>query len=451
MPDSQFRVWSLFLAQVIAIAGVLHWNGRFEPTPQFDTASYRDYSMESVAAALNDKRTFVYPCVLRFFQEAEGSERLIPWFQYAFAAASTGFFMAALLRCGFSSWMAFAAASPILASHMVLEYSSLLTPDLLAQSLAVVVVALWMIAVHTGWNARAYAGLSVSVFLAYQTKPSYLFLLAFVPIGGWVARWWLTPNYRDAWLVALRLALTSLVPFIAWCAMRWFVVGHFGLVSFGGYNIIGIAGQLLEKETLSKLDSDVRPLAEEILKRREREKNWPVQRNYDSIESQFNKTVWDIAVPTASGLNDANSRLMNLQMAKLSGQVLMSDPRAYATWLVWAAKRAVRASVEMALRNPVVMVAIPLMLAAFAIRWRRQKRGVELAEPTNDDGEFQLMVWTALGFALCKMGLVILVEPPIDRYCAPATVFLPSILVMLACRMVSRTVVKTVPWARTTS
>lgn len=435
MPDSQFRVWYLFLTQVIAIAGILHWFGKFEATSQFDTASYRDYSVENLTDALNDTRTFVYPCVLLLFRESDGSERLIPWFQYACSAASTGFFMAVLLRCKWNSWMALAAASPILVSPMVLDYCGVLTPDLLAQSLAVAVVSLWIVAVHAGWSPWAYFGLTVSIFLTYQTKPSYLFLLAFVPIGGWIARWWLTPAKRDAWRVALRLSLVTLCPFFAWCAMRWFVVGHFGLVSFGGYNIIGIAGQLLEKEQLSQINSDVRPLAENLLKRRAAQKYWPQSRDYESMEAHFNQTVWELAVPAASELYNADSRLMNFYMSTLSGQVFLSAPKSYLMWVFWAGKRAVRASLELTLRNPISIFAFPLMLWAFATRWRRQSLGAELTVTSEYDAEFQMMVWTALGYAICKLGLVILVEPPIDRYCAPATVFLPSVVAMIACRM----------------
>ncbi len=394
--------------------------------------------MESIAAALNDKRTFVYPSVLRFFQVTDGSERLIPWFQYAFSATSAACFMAALLRSQWNSWMALAATSPLLASDMVTSYCGTLTPDLLAQSLALLTVSFWISAVHRGWHAWSYAGLAASLFLTYQTKPSYLFLLAFVPVGGWIARWWLTPNNRDAHWVALRLLAASFVPFLAWCALRWFVVGHFGLVSFGGYNIIGIAGQLLDRETVSLLDNEVRPLAEKILQSREAEKSWPSQRDYDSMESHFNKTVWEIAVPAASELYNADSRVMNLQMANLSSQIVLAHPRAYATWLVWAAKRAIRSSIEITLRNPVSMLAMPVMLVAFAVRWRRNVLALKLSEPPPDSAAFQLIVWTALGYALCKIGLVILVEPPIDRYCAPATVFCPSLLAMVACRMVRR-------------
>jgi hypothetical protein len=439
MPESQFRVWYLFLAQVIAIAGILQWNGKFEPTPQFDTASYRDYAMDSVEAALNDKRTFVYPCVLRFFQTVDGSDRLIPWFQFTCSAAAIGFLMAVLLACKWNCWMALAAVSPILASQMVLDYSGLLTPDLLAQSLAIGVVSLWIFAVHSGRNACAYAGLALAVFLTYQTKPSYLFLLAFVPIGGFIARAWLMPTHRDAWLVAFRLSLASIIPFLAWCTFRWAWVGHFGLVSFGGYNIVGIAGQLLERDTLPFLSADVQPLAEEILKRRDGLKDWPLQRDYESMETQFNRSVWEIAVPVASSLYGDDSRLMNYQMAKLSSEILLQDPKAYLRWLAWSTKRAIRTSVEITLRNPIVMLSIPLMLCAFAIRWRRKSLGVELARSIDFAYEFQWIVWTAIGFAVCKLGLVILVEPPIDRYCAPATIFLPSILVMIACTMVFAT------------
>ncbi len=437
MQDSQFRIWCLFLSQVIAIAGLLTWFGKFEPTPQFDTSSYRDYSLESVSTALNDKRTFVYPCVLRLFRIADGSERLLPWFQYASSAFAVGVFLAALLRCDWDPWLALAAASPILVSPMVLEYSSVLTPDLLAQSFSILAVSLWLMVVHTGRSLRACIGLSVFVFLAYQTKPTYLFLLAFVPIGGLIARWWLHSENRDAWKVCLRLSVASLVPFLGWCTLRWFVVGHFGLVSFGGYNIIGIAGQLLKPDWTNQLTSDVQPLADEVLKRRDRQRDWSEDASYDNMESHFNAMVWEIAVPAASELYESDSRVMNRQMANLSGQILLGHPRSYATWLWMAVKRAIRASIELTLRNPIAAISIPMLLVAFAVGWRNgsSSRGCVALECER---EFQMIVWTALGYAMCKLGLVILVEPPIDRYCAPAAVFIPSILVMVACGMVLR-------------
>ncbi len=436
MQDSQFRVWYVFLIQVIAIAGVLQWLGKMEPMAQFDTTSYRDYSLEYTIDALNDKRTFVYPCVLQLFVSADGSERLIPWFQYLLSAVSVGVFLASLLRCAWNPWLALAAASPILTSQMVLEYSGVLTPDLLAQSFAVLTISQWFIVLHTGRSPWALVGMSTFLFLAYQTKPSYLFLLAFAPIGGWIARWWLNPDTRDAWRVALRITLASLLPFLAWSTLRWFVVGHFGLVSFGGYNIIGIAGQFLQKDWTPQLSSDVQTLAVEILKQREGKRDWNTELNYDNMELHFNPMVWDIAVPAASKLYEADSRVMNRQMARLSSEIILVQPKSYATWLWMASKRSIRAAIELTLRNPIAMLSIPLMLGAFAVRWRRKGIGHEQGKRQEYEREFQMMLWTALGYAMCKMALVILVEPPIERYCAPASVFWPSILTMIACRMI---------------
>ena len=150
--------------------------------------------------------------------------------------------------------------------------------------------------------------------------------------------------------------------------------------------------------------------------------------------------VWEIAVPAASKLYDADSRVMNRQMASLSNEILLGQPKAYATWLWMAIKRSIRAALELTLRNPIVMLSIPMILVAFAVRWRRriysQEQGVKPDNALEFEREFQMMVWTALGYAMCKLVLVILVEPPIDRYCAPAAIFLPSIIVMMACRLV---------------
>ena len=437
MQDSQFRVWYLFLTQVVVVAGFLLWFGQFEATPQVDTTSYRDYSFDSATSALNDKRTFVYPSVLHFFQVVDGSERLIPWFQYLVSAVCCGFFLSTLIHCRWNPWMSIAAVSPLLASPLVLEYSQILTPDLLAQSLSIVAVSCWLTLVNKGRGLGSLFGLSLSSFLAYQTKPSYLFLLAFIPIGGWIARWWLNPTNRDAWKVALRLTAASTIPFVAWCAMRWTLVGHFGLVSFGGYNIVGLAGQWIQKDSMQHLTEEVRPLAEKILQGRE-EKKWDSTGAYEETEIRFNPMVWEIAVPAAAKLYEEDSRMMNRRMAELSKQILESQPKSYASWLVKAAKRAFRSCVEITLRNPIVLALIPWWLLAFALNWRKTSEKVEGNSVRTYHREFQTIVWLGLGYAICKIGLVILVEPPIERYCAPAAVFLASIPAMAACQAILR-------------
>ena len=61
------------------------------------------------------------------------------------------------------------------------------------------------------------------------------------------------------------LCSIAIVPFLLFCFLRWVVVGHFGLVSFGGMNIIGIAGQFLTEDMIPKLPETVQPLAVRVL------------------------------------------------------------------------------------------------------------------------------------------------------------------------------------------
>jgi hypothetical protein len=281
--------------------------------------------------------------------------------------------------------------------------------------------------------------MGVFLFLAFQTKPSYLFLIAFVSVGGWVARWWLKSECRDAWRVGLRCMIASVVPFIVWCVLRWTVVGHFGLVSFGGYNVIGIAGQLLEADQVQSLSEEVRPFAQQLLSKREEDRDWSKEADYDTMEKQFNKMVWQIAVPVASKLYDNDSREMNRQMTLLSSEIIKSNPKSYLRWIAMAAKRALVVSAELTVRNPVSILSIALILFAFGLRWhRRDRTALRLTDAASHAMEFQCIVWASIGYAVCKMALVILVEPPIGRYCAPAAVFLSSILSMAACEMLLR-------------
>ena len=188
---------------------------------------------------------------------------------------------------------------------------------------------------------------------------------------------------------------------------------------------------------MDQLTAEIQPLAEKILQSRELKK-WEPTIAYEEMETRFNPMVWDIAVPAAAELYDGDSRIMNRRMAELSGQVLMSKPTVYVNWLGKAAKRSVRSAIEITLRNPIVLVTLPMWLMAFAWKWRKKLDERECKDSCIFDREFQAIVWLALGYAICKMGLVILVEPPIDRYCAPASVFLASVLAMAACQAILR-------------
>lgn len=436
MRTTQFQSWSIFFACILAIAAGMTVLGRFEPVTQFDTQSYRDFPWANWQEALNHQRTFGYPAFLELLELLNGSIAIVPFTQFAISVLACSVWMSVLFRCGWRAAHALAATLPIMTSTMVLNYSSHITPDCLAQAYGVFSVAFWMLFV---WNVPGlwkYVGLAVFVFLAYQTKPSYLFLLGFIPVGGLIARWWLFREIRDWLWVSVKLATLSVMPFLAWCLYRYLIVGHFGLVSFGGYNAIGITGQLLSEPMIERISPDLRPLAESILETRGQFPNWETKYSYSTLESQYNPMVWQIAIPSAKRLFGEDSRIINLQMARISREIILQNPVGYSIWLGLAAKNALTGCIDLTIRNPLVVFAFGWLLIGYARTWMR----VTLTDPNVSGSskvkslsrEYQSMVWMPLGYAFCSLMLVILVEAPIARYCAPAAVFLPCFFCMLA-------------------
>lgn len=457
MPLGPQKTYLILSIQAAALTVCLFACGAFTPVASTDTVSYSDYPIGSLSDAMVSMRTFVYPLVLKLSglvsQDGLGAVAI----QYGCAVVSVLLFLRCLLRCDWDPKLALAAASCLLYSPMVLEYSSALTPDLLAHSLSVAAVGFWLVVIHRGKSTRDMVAMAILVFMAYQAKPAYLFLLGFVPVGGLVARWWLHRSRRDALRVALRLAAGAWIPFLMYCGIRWLLVGQFGLVSFGGYNLVGITGQLLREDSIAAMSDDVRSFAERLAAERSKREGWDESISYTAIELQFNAMVWTMAVPIANDMTGNDPVATNRLLTDFSREVIGRDPKSYARWLLIAVKHAFTETVTITSRHVGFLIALLVILA---IHFRRgwyfsmdtstgevEHRGDAALESFDDSkasrretagresmSEFQTIVWLAIGYAICKFALVILVEPPISRYAAPAVVFLPSIVAMGAVR-----------------
>lgn len=430
MRENHFRAWSGFMVLVASIAVFMFASGRFQPVTQIDTLDYANFPITSVESALNNKRTYVYPCFLKATTTEAIPYMVVPYVQFALAAVAAVVFLATLLRGGWSAGMALAASMPLMTNSIVLDYSAMITPDSLAQSLAILAVSFWLRQIWLPDRVGSLLMLGLLVFLCYQTKPFYLFMMGFVPVGGVIARWWLYGASSGLVRLGCKLLFCSTIPFLAWCSLRWFLVGHFGLVSFGGYNVVGIAGQMLRREEVEKLSAEIQPLATAILNSRDQRVDWSTRMTYSVYEIQYNPMVWQIAVPAAEKIYDADSRRVNLALAQLSREVIALRPVRYGIWLGHAAKRALTQTVHLSLVNPVSVCSVCLIVLFFGASWLKSRRNLQQPQVFRYVVEYQTIVWLGIGFAICATTLVILVETPLARYCAPAAVFLPSVLSM---------------------
>lgn len=413
----------------------------FTTTTNLDSRSYQStLSPQSLADTLQYTRTVGYPIFLRTILELTGSYGPVAYVQLlVYLLAVVGFGRAAELAWG-SKWLALAAASPLFYARVIHDYADDVMPDTLAAAFAVAALAslLWWLARRQSWLALAVVGLFV--FLAYQVRPAYLFLLALVPLLGLALA--LRRTGLAAWKEGLRrtflvLVLTAWLPFLAWSGFRWAVAGHFGLVSFGGINLIGITGSMLSPAVIRGLPASDQPLARAILAGR-REQGLAFRGAYHNGRwvEEYNQNIWTIAFKAAETLYRRPDQTMrqfwvdaNRRFTRLSFAVIRARPRLYLRWIYDSLDVArIRIAGDRTIRWPAIV-----LLASFACRllwvlgrrlWRRRP---EPGLPGRLFASLDLAL-LAGSYLAASLLLIVAVEPPVNRYIFAAALFLPSAL-----------------------
>ncbi len=257
----------VFLALILLGATEVKYGG--------DTRSYLAFKTNSLAEALSHVRTFGYPLFLRLVRVFSPGLALLPYVQITLFFVAAIFFHSALRIYGFSKWTAFAAATPLIYLRLLRDLGRIVQADLPGASLGIVSVGLLFITVARPRSAWAWAGLSVSVFLTYQVRPVYLFLVPLFPLLVLLLSALREPPLR--WARPLKRIFVGVlcgtfIPFLLFGLLRLAVVGHFGLVSFTGVNLMGITTQFLTKDIVKKFDKDLQPIAREMISIRDRKK-----------------------------------------------------------------------------------------------------------------------------------------------------------------------------------
>jgi hypothetical protein len=416
-------------------------SGRLVPQIETDTRSYLDVPLESLSAALSAIRTLGYPLFLRTVTRLSGGVGAVPSAHLVVHVASVFAFGLGLRRAGLDRAIATAAASAVLWSKGAFEYIPVVLGDSLGLSLAVAAIGLLLCTLPATRRGVHWVGLTILVALAYHVRPAYLFLVPLIPLLGMLLhRSVIASNaqqYSGTLRFGIRLAAASCLPLLAWCGLRWLVVGHFGLVSFGGYNLVGIAGQFVDEPLVGELPGELQPVAARILEIRERTPGWEPPRDYYAMERMFNVTVWTICVPAVRESVSEDPVRVNRTISALCREVLLRRPAAYLRWLSWALREGLTAILFLSLTNKPAIVCLGLLMACEGGElFRRRKRahnGIAVASTACDmAGRARpVLVWTAVGFAAANLLLVVLVEVPNHRYMTAASVFLPALLAVL--------------------
>jgi hypothetical protein len=434
------------------------------PELRRDTESYLNVVKNGLftAESLQSPRTIGYPLFVAAVQGVFGSLAPVPILQWTIFCAAVFFFAFALLRIGSSRGLCVFLTAPLFFSDVAAGYLPVVIAEVPAVALAIASMAAVVLATSEPTRRRWWMVLALTIFLSYQFRPAFLFLVAIVPLLAFL----IDPVLRGGSRVAknrgqivARATAAVAVPLVGFCLLRLVVVGNFGLVSFAGTNLVGITGSILDQERLAKLSPEIRPLAERMLQirkssemravERERHARWDqaVHRrygldlpNYTTIDRLYNPTIHEVAYPAATKLYGDDQIAAERAFSQLSLEMIALRPVTYAGWVAFAFFHAISTALVLYATLGLTMMAACTFLARLLLEGlvARHAAIAPRTLPTNEWIVFRVVATVTIAFFCAKALLVALVEPTLARYVRPAAIFLPTIPAMVAYCQVRR-------------
>ncbi|SFI08804.1 hypothetical protein [Planctomicrobium piriforme] len=440
------------LLVMVAIGGAgLAVTGRLQAVPVNDTPSYQDFSFQTWQGSLDSIRTPLFPLLLKTVEAATGSLAAMPTVHFLLFAAAVLVFHAGLLANGCSSARSAVIAGSLLISNILWGYVSTLATDTVAAAAGVAVLG--AILLVAGTRQRGFSNwwlwllLSILVTVGWLLRPANLFLVPLTMIA--VPMLQVSNSLRlRGWRSALRSFLITstvvCVPLLAYCGLRSNVVGKFGIVSFGGYNLIGVTGQFLDAELVPQLPADLQPLANAALARKTAlpADEFPLPHeprlHYMRMEVGYDVYIWKLFVPAAQEVSGNNAAAVNTQLKQLGAALAILRPRDYVTWLLKAARQALFKLLGDFTLNyaggPMMMGTAVLAILATLRKWSNP---AVAATPEGMKIINILFCLVAL-YAGLSLLLVILVCPPLGRMTDAAAIGLAPLVVAAFCEFTAQ-------------
>jgi len=432
---------AMILVFVMVLAFICAWIlGQLSLEKQPDSAGYISFARASLHETLTSVITLGYPSFLRALSIFNPTYSWLPTLQLLIHSVAVLCFFWALIAFGAPAAASCAASIALALSALNDGFFSVLGTDSIGQSLALLTIAgcFWAVARKKKWWPPIL--IALAALACYQVRPVYLMLIGFIPCLTFTLLI-LHPQSekRFGFVVRLPAMLLALLlgPFLLFCSFRWATVGHFGLVSFSGWNQISITSEMLTVNSIrSRIPARWNELSSIILKERakqgivaafqERKINYQQWRdNYDSNQR--------IALRSAIGFFGENPVLVNRLLSQFSKDLIKSSPRPY---FEFVAKNIFRGIILEVINGQYVLIfGLALLILVFYSRqlvlgWRKQVFALADTDPFPSYVRDGLAL--GAGFLLImKVIVVCLFENPIRRYIHPAGMLMPALIGLL--------------------
>lgn len=412
-----------------------------------DSTTYLAAAEMSLDELLCYHRTVGYPLLLKIVAPLSPDYGIIPWVHLAVFFPAVFLLDFAVRRYGASPWQAFAVSTGFFWAALQNRAVNFLGTDFLGIVTAVIAISflLWVSAAPR--RVLPWIGLTVSLACSYHVRPAYLFLVGLVPCLGvvflriraaWAANRWSRKKF------AAVLCGVSVLPYLGYALARFLLVGHFGLVSFGGYGVVALAVELIDREMIeTELSDRWRPLAADILQVRHDRGQQSVFRGGGVIklrqwELRYCDNINEVVMPLAVRHFGPQQVTLNRELADFSLEVIGLRKGRYLLFLAYSFPRALAKVVYCGRAVQALGALAAVLLAVRVLRFGRRSPAETASENSAQRGVKLAVFWLAALFLITKTWLVILVVPSISRHMLPAAVFVPSVLAILVWQELER-------------
>src|SRR5689334_18923327 len=230
------RLWLVFqMLLFIAVGGFINgWHVQYTG----DSPSYIDVSTMPLHEGLGAIRTLGYPLLLRVVAFLSKDYSILPWIQWGLLLLAVLIFDYCLRTSGVTPSEAYAISTGFwLGCLQQLWLVTSIMTDLLAIVFSGVACGCLFWLMSRPLSVWAWSLLILNLTLSYHCRPSYLMLIPLIPFLAITLSFLRACRGQGTWIglkIPALLFVLVLIPYLAYCTLRWSVVGNFGLVAFQG-------------------------------------------------------------------------------------------------------------------------------------------------------------------------------------------------------------------------
>ena len=422
----------------IAVGGFINgWHVQYWP----GSRSYITVSMMSLREGLGAMRTLGYPLLLRVAAFFSNDYSMLPWIQWGLLFLAVFVFDCCLRTFGATPSEAYAVSTGFWLGYLQqLWLVTSVLSDFLAMVFSGVACGCLFWLRGQPRSVWAWSALILNLTLSYHFRPNYLMLLPLIPflaVALSVLRACRAQGTQIGLKVSVLLFVLALIPYLAYCMLRWSVVGDFGLVAFRGLVASGMAVELLDRELIERdLPESSKSLAENIYQTRLalRSPNaflpngWV---NMELYERNYSTNVYKVAYPVAMKICGDNPLICDQHLKEFSWEVVSRRKLQY---LVWAVNVYPRSVAKMLYRSWVLQLLLPLSLLVFCLRKWMCGKTPSLPQAFTPVRLHEFF-WLACIYYFANVTVLVLSGAATDsRYVVSGGVFIPCCFTLLVFR-----------------